>query len=77
MARTSRLEPMSASPSSTAAEVSAISEAVERSSRRLAELVEPYLGTEREDIIAVLYEAERQLLSANRTLQRALRTLGE
>ncbi len=68
---------MSANPSSTAAEVSAILESVERSSRRLAELAEPYLGTEREDIITVLYEAERQLLGANRSLQRALRTLGQ
>lgn len=62
-------------PTSTAAEMAAVAETVERSRRRVAQLAEPYLGTEREDIVAAVYEAERQLLGAERALHRALKTL--
>lgn len=62
-------------PTSTAADLAAVAETVERSRQRVSALAEPYLGTEREDIVAALYEAERQLLGAERTLQRALKVV--
>ncbi len=62
-------------PASTAAELAAVAETVERSRQRVGSLAEPYLGTEREDIVAALYEAERQLMGAERTLQRALKVV--
>ena len=61
--------------SSTAAELAALAETVARSRQRVAGLAEPYLGTEREDIVAAVYEAERQLRGAERALQRALKLL--
>ena len=61
--------------SSTAAELAALAETLGRSRQRVAGLAEPYLGTEREDIVAAVYEAERQLRGAERALQRALKLL--
>jgi hypothetical protein len=61
--------------SSTAAELAALAETVGRSRQRVAGLAEPYLGTEREDIVAAVYEAERQLRGAERALHRALKLL--
>lgn len=61
--------------SSTAAELAALAETVGRSRQRVAGLAEPYLGTEREDIVAAVYEAERQLRGAERALQRAIKLL--
>ena len=63
-------------PSTTAAELGAIAETVRRSRDRVAGLAEPYLGTEREDIVHAVYEAERHLRSAERTLERALKLTG-
>lgn len=57
----------------TAAELSAAVEAVGSYRRRVGALVSPYLGTEREDLVAAIYEAERALRTAERTLQRALK----
>jgi hypothetical protein len=62
-------------PSSTAAELAALADTVGRSRTRVAGLAEPYLGSEREDIVAAVYEAERQLRGAERALQRALKLL--
>ena len=62
-------------PSSTAAELSAVADTVGRYRQRVAGLAEPYLGSDREDIIAAVYEAERQLRGAERALQRALKLL--
>jgi hypothetical protein len=62
-------------PSSTAAELAAVTDTVGRSRERVAHLVEPYLGSDREDVITALYEAERQLVGAERTLRRALKVL--
>jgi hypothetical protein len=50
-----------------------LAETVGRSRQRVAGLAEPYLGSDREDIIAAVYEAERQLRGAERALQRALK----
>lgn len=50
-----------------------MTDTVQRSRERVASLAEPFLGTEREDIVTAVYEAERQLLGAERALQRALK----
>ena len=52
-----------------------MADTVGRYRQRVAGLAEPYLGTEREDIVAAVYEAERQLRGAERALQRALKLL--
>ncbi len=62
-------------PSSTAAELAAVADTIGRSRNRVAGLAEPYLGSDREDIIAAVYEAERQLRGAERALRRALKLL--
>jgi len=55
----------------TAAELSAAAEAISSYQRRVGDLVAPHLGTERDDLVAAIYEAERALRSAERLLQRA------
>jgi hypothetical protein len=62
-------------PTSTAAELAAVADTVGRYRQRVAGPVEPYLGSDREDIIAAVYEAERQLRGAERALYRALKLL--
>jgi hypothetical protein len=62
-------------PGSSAAELHVIADTVERQRDRVAAIAEPFLGTEREDIVAMVHEAERQLLIATRTLRRAIKTL--
>lgn len=64
---------MAGSPESTAAELSAIADNVAQYRSRVAGLAEPYVGTERDDIVAAIHEAERQLRNAERSLTRALR----
>jgi hypothetical protein len=66
----------SSAPAATAAELSAAAEAVAGYRRRVAALVGPHLGTEREDLIAAIYEAERGLRTAERLLQRAVKVAG-
>ncbi len=61
--------------SSAAAELSVIADALERQRDRVAGLVEPFLGGEREDVIVSVHEAERQLSVASRALRRAIKTL--
>jgi hypothetical protein len=61
------------SSSATAAELSAAAEVIGRYRRRVGELARPYLGTERDDLVSAIYEAERALQTAERTIQRALR----
>jgi len=58
---------------STAVELSTIAESVGRSRGRVAALAEPWIGTERDDLVTVIHEAERQLRTAERTLLRAVR----
>lgn len=60
----------------TAAELSAAAEAVGTYQRRVAALAGPHLGTEREDLVAAIYEAERSLRTAERVLQRAVKLAG-
>jgi hypothetical protein len=61
---------------STAAELSVAVEAIGRYRERVAALATPHLGSEREDLLAAIYEAERSLRSAERALERAARVAG-
>lgn len=67
--------PTSPDPSRIAAELSVIADTIDRQRERVAALAHPFLGTDREDIVSTVHEAERQLLMAARALQRALKTL--
>lgn len=62
-------------PRSALVELQVIADGVERQRERVASLAEPFLGTEREDVVTTVHEAERQLLLASRALRRAIKTL--
>lgn len=62
-------------PSRVSAELSVIVDTIDRQRERVGSLAEPFLDTEREDIVTTVHEAERQLLMATRALRRALKTL--
>jgi hypothetical protein len=61
--------------SATAAELTAAAEAIGGYRRRVGDLVGPYLGTERDDLVSAIYEAERSLRTAERLIQRALKVV--
>lgn len=61
--------------SRVAAELHVIVDSIERQRERVGALAHPFLGTDREDVVSTVHEAERQLLMAGRALRRALRTL--
>ena len=63
------------STESAAAELAAISDNVAQFRARVADLAEPFIGTERDDVVTAIHEAERQLRNAERTIVRALRVL--
>ncbi len=48
---------------------------VEHQRDRVAAIAEPFLGTDREDVVTMVHEAERQLLLAVRALRRAIKTI--
>jgi hypothetical protein len=58
------------------ADLSVVADAIDRYCDRLAAAAEPYLGTDREDVVTIVHEAERQLRIAARSLHRAVRTIG-
>lgn len=62
-------------PTSSAAELHVIADSLDRLRDRVAALAEPYLGTDREDVITTVHEAERQLHIAVRSVRRAIKTL--
>ena len=64
---------MVGSTESTAAELSAIADNVAQFRSRVAGLAEPWIGTDRDDVVAAIHEAERQLRNAERTLTRAIK----
>lgn len=64
---------MAGSVESTAAELAAIADNVGQYRSRVGGLAEPYVGSDRDDLVAAIREAERQLRNAERTLIRALR----
>jgi len=57
-----------------AAELLVIGDQVDQLRARVGGLAEPFLGTDREDLVAAVHEAERQLHMATRALQRALKS---
>ena len=57
------------------AELAVMADTIERHRERVAALVVPFLGTEREDVVTSIHEAERQLLIAARVLRRAVKSL--
>jgi hypothetical protein len=64
---------MAGSTESTAAELSAIADNVAQYRSRVAGLAEPWIGSDRDDVVSAIHEAERQLRNAERTLIRAIR----
>ncbi len=62
-------------PSSATAELSVIADTVDRQRDRVAAIAEPFLGTERDDVVTTVLEAERQLQMAIHALRRAIKTL--
>ncbi|MGI9646401.1 MAG: hypothetical protein ACR2O6_13930 [Ilumatobacteraceae bacterium] len=62
------------SAESTAAELASIADNVEQNRARVAALAEPFVGTDRDDLVSSIHEAERQLRIAERTRQRAIKT---
>ena len=63
------------SAASAAAELTVVADTIERHRERVAGLATPFLGSDREDIVIAIAEAERQLLIAGRTLRRTIRTI--
>lgn len=59
---------------SASAELQALIETVGRAKDRVSRLAQPFLGTEREDVVSAVYESERLLRSAERALERAARS---
>jgi hypothetical protein len=57
----------------TAAELSAAAEAIGGYQRRVGRLAEEFRTGDREDLVSAIYEAERSLSIAERTIRRALR----
>jgi hypothetical protein len=52
-----------------------MADTIERHRERVASLVTPFLGSDREDVVISIQEAERQLQIAARALRRALKSL--
>lgn len=63
-------------PATTAAELSAAAEAVGSYQRRVGGLAADFREGERDDLVNAIYEAERSLVIAERTIRRALRLAG-
>lgn len=64
---------MAASTESTAHELATIADKVSQYRSRVASLADRHVGTERDDFVAAIHEAERLLRSAERGLHRAVR----
>jgi cob(I)alamin adenosyltransferase len=58
---------------STAAELASIADNVDQYRRRVGDLADRFVGSDRDDLVAAIHEAERLLRSAERGLTRALR----
>lgn len=59
--------------SATAAELAGAVELVSSYRRRVADLATTHLGTDHDDLVSAIHEAERALRTAERALQRAER----
>lgn len=62
-------------PTRAATELHVIADTIDRQRERVGALAHPFLGTDREDVVATVHEAERQLQMATRALRRALKVL--
>jgi hypothetical protein len=62
--------------SSDAAELSALSSAIDDLVHRVTVIAGRHDGTPRDDLVATLYDAERLLVQAARSLTKAVRALG-
>lgn len=58
----------------TANELATIVDNIGQYRSRVASVAERHLGTDRDDLVAAIHEAERQLRVAERALVRAVRT---
>lgn len=58
----------------TANELATMADNIGQYRSRVASVAERHLGTERDDLVAAIHEAERQLRVAERALVRAVRT---
>ena len=64
---------MSPSAESTATQLATFADTLADYRRRVADLAEPFIGSERDDLVTAIHEAERQLRNAERSLVRAAR----
>ncbi|MGA9278846.1 hypothetical protein [Ilumatobacter sp.] len=67
---------MAGSTQSTAHELATIADNIEQYRARVAALAEAHLGTDRDDFVGAIHEAERQIRVAERGLRRAIRAAG-
>ncbi len=67
---------MAGSTESTAHELATIADNIGQYRARVAALAEAHIGTDRDDFVSAIHEAERQIRSAERGLQRAVKTAG-
>ena len=65
---------MSGSTESTAAELATIADNIGEYRARVADLAEAHIGTDRDDFVGAIHEAERQIRIAERGLHRAIRS---
>lgn len=71
-----RSPPMAGSTESTAHELATIADNIGQYRSRVAALAETHIGTDRDDFVSAIHEAERQIRIAERGLQRAIKTAG-
>ena len=67
---------MAASTESTARELATIADNIGQYRARVAALAEVHIGTDRDDFVSAIHEAERQIRIAERGLQRAVKSAG-
>ena len=65
---------MAGSTESTAQELATIADNIGQYRSRVAALAEAHLGTDRDDFVSAIHEAERQIRIAERGLLRAIKT---
>ncbi|MFK8025568.1 MAG: hypothetical protein AB8G26_16535 [Ilumatobacter sp.] len=65
---------MSGSIESTASELATIADNIGQYRARVADLAEAHVGTDRDDFVSAIHEAERQIRIAERGLIRAIKT---
>ena len=67
---------MAASTESTAHELATVADNVGQYRRRVAALADRHVGTDRDDFVSAIHEAERLLRTAERGLLRAVKSAG-